>query len=49
MSYLATYLATVTTVPLATLLMLNTGCMTLLALLIPVMGAWSDESGNRRC
>jgi len=44
--YLATYLATVTTVPPATLLILNTGCMALLALLIPVMGAWSDRIGQ---
>jgi MFS transporter, MHS family, proline/betaine transporter len=44
--YLATYLATVTTVPLATLLILNTGCMALLALLIPVIGAWSDRIGQ---
>ncbi|MDO9116422.1 MAG: MFS transporter [Nitrospira sp.] len=44
--YLATYLATVTTVTPATLLILNTGCMALLALLIPVMGAWSDRIGQ---
>jgi MHS family proline/betaine transporter-like MFS transporter len=44
--YLTTYLATVTNVPLATVLVLNTGCMTLLALLIPLMGAWSDRIGQ---
>ena len=44
--YLTTYLVTVTTVPLATVLLLNTGCMTLLALLIPMMGAWSDRIGQ---
>jgi len=44
--YLTTYLVTVTNVPLATVLLLNTGCMTLLALLIPLMGAWSDRIGQ---
>ena len=44
--YLTTYLVTVTNVPLATVLVLNTGCMTLLALLIPLMGAWSDRIGQ---
>jgi MFS transporter, MHS family, proline/betaine transporter len=44
--YLTTYLVTVTTVPLATVLSLNTGCMTLLALLIPLMGTWSDRIGQ---
>ena len=44
--YLTTYLVTVTTVPLATVLILNTGCMALLALLIPLMGAWSDRIGQ---
>jgi hypothetical protein len=44
--YLTTYLVTVTTIPLATVLVLNTGCMTLLALLIPLMGAWSDRIGQ---
>ncbi|HSF66196.1 MAG TPA: MFS transporter [Nitrospiraceae bacterium] len=44
--YLTTYLVTVTNVPLATVLALNTGCMTLLALLIPLMGAWSDRVGQ---
>ena len=45
--YLTTYLVTVTPVPLATVLWLNTGCMTLLALGIPVMGFWSDRVGQR--
>jgi MHS family proline/betaine transporter-like MFS transporter len=44
--YLTTYLVTVTTTPLATVLVLNTGCMTILALLIPLMGAWSDRIGQ---
>ncbi len=44
--YLTTYLVTVTHVPLGTLLVLNTGCMTILALLIPLMGAWSDRIGQ---
>ena len=45
--YLTTYLVTVTTVPLGVVLSLNTGCMTLLALLIPVMGWWSDRVGQK--
>jgi MHS family proline/betaine transporter-like MFS transporter len=44
--YLTTYLTTVTQVPLATVLVLNTGCMLLLALLIPLTGAWSDRIGQ---
>jgi MHS family proline/betaine transporter-like MFS transporter len=44
--YGTTYLVTVTAVPLATVLSLNTGCMTLLALLIPLTGAWSDRIGQ---
>lgn len=44
--YGTTYLATVTALPLATVLALNTGCMTLLALLIPLTGAWSDRIGQ---
>ena len=44
--YLTTYLVTVTTMPLATLLSLNTMCMALLALSIPLMGAWSDRIGQ---
>jgi MFS transporter, MHS family, proline/betaine transporter len=44
--YLTTYLTTVTQVPLATVLVMNTGCMALLALLIPLTGAWSDRIGQ---
>lgn len=44
--YLTTYLVTMTTVPLSTLLSLNTACMTILALLIPLTGAWSDRIGQ---
>ena len=44
--YLTTYLATVTQVPLATVLTLNTGCMALLALLIPLTGAGPDRIGQ---
>jgi MHS family proline/betaine transporter-like MFS transporter len=44
--YMTTYLVTVTSVPLATALVLNTGCMALLALLIPLMGAWSDRASS---
>jgi MFS transporter, MHS family, proline/betaine transporter len=44
--YLTTYLVMVTTTSLATVLVLNTSCMTLLALLIPLMGAWSDRIGQ---
>ncbi|MGH7215720.1 MAG: MFS transporter [Nitrospiraceae bacterium] len=44
--YMTTYMVTVTPAPLATVLWLNTGCMTLLALLIPVMGSWSDRIGQ---
>jgi MHS family proline/betaine transporter-like MFS transporter len=44
--YGTTYLTTVTAMPLATVLALNTGCMTLLALLIPLTGAWSDRVGQ---
>src|SRR5262245_32613064 len=51
--YMTTYLVTVTPVQLAAVLWLNTGCMMLLALLIPVMGSWSDRLGqpsaDRRC
>ena len=45
--YLTTYLVTVTPAPLATVLWLNTGSMILLALLIPVMGSWSDRIGQQ--
>ena len=44
--YLTTYLGTVTTIPLATLLSINTACMALLALSIPLFGAWSDRIGQ---
>jgi len=44
--YLTTYLVTVTNITFGTVLALNTGCMTLLALLIPLMGAWSDRVGQ---
>ena len=44
--YLTTYLVTVTTIPLATLLSINTACMALLALSIPLFGAWSDRIGQ---
>ena len=44
--YLTTYLVTVTTIPLETVLSLNTACMTLLALSIPLFGAWSDRIGQ---
>ena len=44
--YMTTYLVTVTPVPLATVLWLNTGSMMLLALFIPVMGSWSDRIGQ---
>lgn len=45
--YLTTYLVTVTTVPLGAVLTLNTGCMTILALLIPVAGRLSDSAGQK--
>jgi MFS transporter, MHS family, proline/betaine transporter len=45
--YLTTYLVSMTPAPLATVLWLNTGSMILLALLIPVMGSWSDRIGQR--
>ena len=45
--YVTTYLVTVTAVALGTVLTLNTGCMTLLALLIPVTGGWSDRVGQK--
>jgi MHS family proline/betaine transporter-like MFS transporter len=44
--YLTTYLSTVTTVPLGTLLTMNTVCMLLLAVLIPLMGHLSDRVGQ---
>jgi MHS family proline/betaine transporter-like MFS transporter len=44
--YLTTYLSTVTTVPLGTVLTMNTLCMLLLAVLIPLMGHLSDRVGQ---
>ncbi|MDQ6733031.1 MAG: MFS transporter, partial [Nitrospirota bacterium] len=45
--YLTTYLSAVTTVPLATVLTINTACMLLLAVLIPLMGRLSDAVGQK--
>jgi MHS family proline/betaine transporter-like MFS transporter len=45
--YLSTYLATVTNVPLGSVLTINTTCMILLALLIPLMGRLSDTIGQK--
>ena len=45
--YLTTYLVTVTPIPLGAVLTLNTGCMTLLAILIPVAGRFSDMVGQK--
>lgn len=45
--YLTTYLSSVTAVPLATVLMINTACMLLLAVLIPFMGRLSDTVGHK--
>jgi len=45
--YLTTYLSSVTAVPLATVLMINTACMLLLAVLIPLMGRLSDTVGHK--
>ncbi|MEP6887739.1 MAG: MFS transporter [Nitrospirales bacterium] len=44
--YLTTYLSTLTTVPLGTVLTMNTACMLLLAVFIPVMGHLSDRVGQ---
>jgi MHS family proline/betaine transporter-like MFS transporter len=44
--YLTTYLSTVATVPLGTVLTMNTVCMLLLAILIPLMGHLSDTIGH---
>src|SRR5688500_831208 len=44
--YLTTYLSTVTTIPLGTVLTMNTACMLLLAVLIPLMGHLSDKVGH---
>ncbi|HKW85949.1 MAG TPA: MFS transporter [Nitrospiraceae bacterium] len=45
--YLATYLVTVTTVALGAALTVNTVCMGLLAVLMPVMGSLSDKVGQK--
>ena len=45
--YLTTYLVMVTSVPRGTVLTINSICMALLAVLIPVMGALSDRVGQR--
>jgi MFS transporter, MHS family, proline/betaine transporter len=44
--YLTTYLSTMTTVSLGTVLTMNTTCMLLLAVLIPLMGHLSDRVGH---
>lgn len=44
--YLTTYLSTVTTLPFGTVLTMNTACMLLLAVLIPLMGYLSDRVGH---
>src|SRR5881296_1982303 len=45
--FLATYLVTMTTVPLGAALTVNTVCMGLLAVLMPVMGSLSDKVGQK--
>lgn len=45
--YLTTYLVTVTSVSLGAVLTINTACMTLLALLIPLTGRLSDTVGQK--
>jgi MHS family proline/betaine transporter-like MFS transporter len=45
--YLTTYLVAVTTVPLGSVLTINTVCMGLLAVLIPIMGGLADRVGQR--
>ena len=45
--YLTTYLSTATSIPLATVLTMNTGCMLLLGVLIPLMGRLSDTVGQK--
>jgi MHS family proline/betaine transporter-like MFS transporter len=45
--YLATYLVTVTTVALGAALTVNTVCMGLLAVLMPVMGSLADKVGQK--
>ncbi len=45
--FLPTYLTKVTDLPMGTTLLINTGCMALLAILIPLMGKLSDRVGHR--
>lgn len=45
--YLPTYLTTVTNLSMGTVLTINTVCMALLAVLIPLMGKLSDRVGQR--
>jgi MHS family proline/betaine transporter-like MFS transporter len=45
--YLPTYLTARTTLPMGTLLTINTVCMALLATLIPLMGRLSDRVGRQ--
>lgn len=45
--FLPTYLTKVTALPLATALTINTACMAVMAVLIPIMGKWSDRVGPR--
>ncbi len=45
--YLTTHLVMVATVPLGTVLTINTLCMALLAVLIPLMGSLSDRLGQK--
>lgn len=45
--YLTTYLVTVTGVPFGSVLTINTACMALLAVLIPLMGRLSDIIGQK--
>ncbi len=45
--FLPTYLTKVTDLPMKTTLLINTICMALLAILIPIMGKLSDRIGHR--
>ena len=45
--FLPTYLTKVTDLPMGTTLLLNTICMTFMAMLIPLMGKLSDRVGHR--
>lgn len=45
--FLPTYLTNVTDLPMGTTLLINTSCMALLAMLIPLMGTLSDRAGHR--